>query len=331
MATGTKSLKEMADILDKKGMKISYRSGKQFKMKPQTLQRIFRNKFYTGKVVSKKYNQEVLGQHAPMISEDLFYRIQAVLDGRNVNIARPLASRNRDNPEFPLRRIVKCSGCGGSLTSGWCKGKKNKYAYYFCQKWCGKGGSIRIEDIERETTTLLRTLSMSERSIDLFCIYLRKTYFQRITTLQKRRESADEELRKLYETRQSLIQKNLDGIYSDEIFKEQNKILEERIAIIQMTKSDDVITKYNIENITLFIKEKFKDLAKTYENSNLQQKRMLLCSIFPSGLVWGYPGYLNNQISACYQIMTNENQQAIRCGRRERIRTSGLGNPNPAH
>lgn len=69
----------------------------------------------------------------------------------------------------------------------------------------------------------------------MVCGYLRKTYSQRVSTLQKRREEADEELRKLYETRQSLIDKNLAGIYSDDIFREQNRVLEEKIANIQIT------------------------------------------------------------------------------------------------
>ena len=249
--------------------------------------------------MSKKYKQEVQGQHTPMITEEQFYRIQAILDGRNVNIAKPFAKKNRDNEDFPLRRIVKCSGCGASLTAGWSKGKMQRYAYYFCQKWCGKGHSVPMEELEDATSKLLDSVSMKDKALELTGTYLRKTYYQRVATLQKRREQADDELKKLYETRQALIEKN-SGIYSDDIFKEQNRILEQKIATIQIAKDDDLITKYNIEDVTVFIREKFKNLAKTYQNSNLQQKRMLLCSIFPSGLVWNYPGYLNTEVNPCY-------------------------------
>ena len=306
MATGTKSLREISKILTDQGIKVQYKTGREFKIKPQTVQRMFRNKFYTGKLVSKKYNQEVQGQQAPMITEEQFYQVQAILDGRNVNIAKPLAKKNRDNPEFPLRRIVKCGKCGESLTAGWCKGKKRKYAYYFCQKWCKDSHSVPIDEIEGETSKLLTNISPTPKALELITGYLRKTYYQRIATLQKRREKADDDLIKLYETRQTLIEKNLAGIYSDEIFKAQNRLLEEKIATIQMTKNDDLITKYNIEDVTLFIKEKFKDLAKTYQNSNLQQQRMILCSIFPSGLTWNDTGYLNTKVSACFELMQNQ-------------------------
>lgn len=316
MATGTKSLREMAKILDDQGIKVQYRTGREFKVKPQTIQRMFRNKFYTGKLVSNKYNEEVQGQQAPMVTEEQFYRVQAILDGRNVNIAKPFAKKNRDNPEFPLRRIVKCSGCGNSLTAGWSKGKRQRYAYYFCQKWCGKGHSVPVDDLEEATTKLLNGVSMTDKALELTGTYLRKTYYKRIATLRKRREQADDELKKLYETRQTLIEKNLTGVYSDDIFKDQNRILEQKIATIQITKDDDLISKYNIEDVTGFIREKFKDLAKTYQKSDLQQRRMLLCSIFPQGLVWNYPGYLNTEINPCYKSILNINYDTVLDGGR---------------
>ena len=119
--------------------------------------------------------------------------------------------------------------------------------------------------------------------------------------MQKRKEVADLELTKLYELRQALIQKNLNGTYSDEIFKEQNKLIEDQIANIQITKDDSLLEKYNLEAVVRFIKEKFANLGTTYQMSNLSQLRILLCSIFPSGMVWSYPGYYNTQISPIYQ------------------------------
>jgi len=97
----------------------------------------------------------------------------------------------------------------------------------------------------------------------------------------------------LYEMRQALIQKNLSGVYSDEVFKEQNKLIEEQIASIRMTKDDELVNKYNIQSVVEFMRAKFSDLGKTYQESNVTQIKVLLGSIFPSGMVWGYPGYSN--------------------------------------
>lgn len=310
MATGTKSLQTMADHLNAKGLREQRHGGKEHMLRQQTLARIFRNRFYCGKVTSKRYGEEVQGQHPQMITEELFYKVQAIIDGRNRNVGPTLGRRNPDNPQFPLRRLVKCDRCGRSFTAAWSKGKLKKYAYYFCQGRCGEGTSIPAETIYELAMKKLQSMSLLPQTIELFNAYLRRTYYQRVSSLQKRREEADEALKKLYTLRQALVEKNLNGVYADDVFKEQNKILEEKIKIVQITKSDSVVEKYNLKAIIEFISSKFPDLAKTFDEGELEEKRVLLCSIFPSGMVWSYPGYSNTKNSPFYQaIFAIQNDQ----------------------
>lgn len=303
MATGTKSLRELAVILAAQGFKGGHgHGGKEYVLRAQTLNKIFRNKFYTGKIVSKKYGLEVQGQHAPMISEEMFYRVQSILDGRNTNVAGPLARRTLDNKDFPLRRFLKCHKCGASLTGGWCKGKNKHYPYYFCLNHC-KGLNTARHKIEDSLTVLLNEISLTKEAEALFIAWLREKYFNRASSLVQRRDTADLELKKLYEFRQTLIEKNISGVFSDGIFKEQNKMVEEKVQLIQTTKNDDLVQKYNLEVITKFFNSKFGNLAQTYTDSDLGQKRVLLCSIFPSGLRWDGLAYLNTAISQFYSAI----------------------------
>lgn len=309
MATGTKTLRQMAAILNEKGIK----SNKGGKMYPQELSRIFRNKFYIGKIVSKKYGQEVPGQHPPMVTEEKFYRVQAVLDGRNVNISAPLARRNPDNPDFPLRRIIKCGKCGASMTGGWCKGKRKHYAHYFCSHRCS-GSNVAAGLLEEATIKELYKVAPKKKTIELFISYLRTKYYSRASELVKRRAQADDELKKLYEFRQALIEKNLSGTYSDEMFKEQNKIVEDKVKDIQITKNDDLLRKYSLELIIKFIETKLANLIKTYQESSLEQKRTLLCSIYPSGLQYSEKRLLNTGISPVYTSILILNRQPVSFG-----------------
>ena len=306
MSTGTKTLRDIANVLTEQGVAQRHKGGK---MLAQQVNRMFRNKFYAGFVVSKKYGREVQGQHPPMVTEELFYKVQAILDGRNHNISRPLAKRHRDNPDFPLRRIVKCEICGTSFTGGKSKGKREYYGYYFCRHRC-KDSNVASEKITQDTADYIGKISLTENTAKLFNAFLRRTYFQRAKTLQKRREEADSELKKQYELRQSLIEKNLSGIYSDEIFKEQNGMIEGKIKGIQFTKNDDLIDKYDLEPITKFVETKLTNLPKTFETSikkdpepDLGQIRMLLCSIFPSGMSYSRNGYSNTEISQFYRAI----------------------------
>ena len=319
MATGTKTLREMAELMNKWGIKQRFHN-KEMVIQPQTLSRIFHNKYYIGILTSGKYPEEVRGQHLPMVTEALFYRVQAVLDGRNTNINVPLARRNKDNSEFPLRRILICDKCLKPVTGGWSKGKYARYAYYRCQKDC-KSPSISAEKVHAEVAHHLSTITPTKEGLDAFIALLRRTYYQRVTQLQQRRDEADKELKRLYELRQSLIQKNLNGIYSDELFKEQNKIVEGQIANIQLTKDDALLAKYNLEAIVNFMKEKFANLGTTYQMSNLSQVRVLLCSIFPSGLRWSYPGFYNSQISLLYQSIRMFDADSVTSGAAGETRT----------
>ncbi|MDE2589140.1 MAG: recombinase family protein, partial [Patescibacteria group bacterium] len=301
MATGSKTLREMADWMNAQGLRAKIR-GKEYEICHQLAGRVFRNKFYTGVVQSKKYGHEVPGQHPPMISEEMYYKVQAILDGRNTNIHIPLVRRNPDNPDFPLRRIVKCQRCGTIFTGAWSKGQRAKYAYYFCKKRCG-GPSVAKDVLEHEMLHLLNRITPKQQTIDLLIAFIRKTYYERVATLNKRREEANTQLKKCYETRQALIEKNLAGVYSDDVFKEQNRLLEEKIKDIQITKNDEMVSKYNLEAIITFLKEKFEHLARTYLESTLEQKKVLLCSTMPLGAFWTYPGLSNTQLSPYFQAI----------------------------
>jgi site-specific DNA recombinase len=284
MATGTKSLHDVADHLNKQGVTEKTRGIHRKKLRAQALSRIFRNKFYAGKVISKRYSEEVDGQHPPMVTEETLYRVQAVIDGRNKNfVPEKMARRNPNNEDFPLRRIIKCGKCGYSFTGGWSRGKRKRYAYYVCSKRC-KGSSAPAGVARDVVMELLNALSLKPQTAELFSAYLRKTYHDRISTLQRRRDAADDELKKTYELRQALIQKHLAGVYADDVFKEQNQLLNEKINTIQIAKSDEVLEQYNLEAITEFVEDKFTNLPKTFEDSELLQKKTLMCSIFPSGV-----------------------------------------------
>src|SRR3989344_18588 len=299
MSTGTKTLQEMAELMNEWGVTQRYK-GKKNIVRKQALSVMFRNKYYIGILTSERYPEEVRGQHVAMVTEEMFYRVQAVIDGRNTNVHVPISRRNKDNIEFPLRRLVICGVCKQPLTGGWSKGRHARYAYYRCQH-CPKAPSVNAYKLNDAALQFLSTIAPTRQALDAFIALLRRTYYQRVTQLQKRKDQADSELKRLYEMRQSLIQKNLSGVFSDEIFKEQNKLIEEQIATVQITKDDALLAKYNLEAIVKFMKDKFTNLPQTYQMSDLSQIRVLMCSIAPSGLVWGYPGYYNTEISPMYQ------------------------------
>src|SRR5215204_3937405 len=91
---------------------------------------LLRNQLYAGIVDVTEYGvRGKRGDFEPLISEDLFYRVQAVLSGR----VPSTAPQQRAHPDFPLRGFVRCESCGRGLTGSWSKGRSEYYAYYHCR------------------------------------------------------------------------------------------------------------------------------------------------------------------------------------------------------
>ena len=74
---------------------------------------LLRNQLYAGIVDVPEYGvRNKRGDFEPLIGEELFYRIQAILSGQTPSTA----PRQRSHPDFPLRSFVRCESCGCGLT-----------------------------------------------------------------------------------------------------------------------------------------------------------------------------------------------------------------------
>jgi site-specific DNA recombinase len=74
---------------------------------------LLRNQLYAGIVDVPEFGVRAKrGDFEPLLSEDLFYQVQAVLSGRIPSTA----PRQRAHPDFPLRAFVRCESCGRGLT-----------------------------------------------------------------------------------------------------------------------------------------------------------------------------------------------------------------------
>lgn len=319
MATGTNSLSDMARVMTEWGLREVH-GKREFKIRAQTADRIFRQKFYAGKLTSVTYPEEVKGQHVPMITEEQFYKVQAIIDGRNPNKIA-LARRTFENRDFPLRRIIKCAKCGVGLTGAWSTGKLGKkYAYYWCASKCNYK-CIPVKGLEDTLVALLKEITPKEQALNLFIEFVYKCYHSRLSRLTKIKNQADKEIEDLRALRKTLVEKNLTGVYSDEIFKEQSAEIEDKMTRAQILKDDSTIDRYNVDAVTSFIKTILADLGETYRRSSIGQLKVLLGSIFPYGVAWDYSGTLNPQISPIFQYIRHFDGGGIPSGAGKENRT----------
>jgi len=123
-----------------------------------------RNRLYTGWFAwnGKLYQ----GKHEPLISLELWERVQGVMDGRNTSKHR------RMTHDFAFSGLISCAKCGCSVVG---EIKKQKYIYYHCtgyaDKCKGKPATcrrkyLREEVLEKQFTELLGQLHFDEEVLD---------------------------------------------------------------------------------------------------------------------------------------------------------------------
>jgi site-specific DNA recombinase len=121
-ATGNYSLKSLALHAREEGITIRGR-----KLYVSALHQILRKRIYTG---SFDFNGVTYaGSHEPLVSTDLWDRVQRILDERKEHQTK--GARR----EFPFTGLVRCGHCGLSMVA---ELKKGRYIYYHCTGHRGK-------------------------------------------------------------------------------------------------------------------------------------------------------------------------------------------------
>lgn len=301
MATGTKSLREMADIMNQWGLRTKH-SSITYRLRPQTTSQIFRSKFYIGVLVSKRYVEEVRGQHEAMINNELFEKVQTILDGRLLANHAPTVKYYHANPDFPLRRFTKCGRCGLALTGAWSQGKKIKYPYYSCRfaSKC-KSSSIPVANMHDDLSRLLKQIKITQTGMAIFQILLADEFSKRHLELRMRTMKRDATLKKLLGMRETLIHKHLSGIYSDEVFTEQYKMITGSVENLKTANNTNLLKRYTLAIVNEYIHSQLNNLSETYKSFTLEQKKSLLSAVFPGGFTWNYPGLQYPKINPLFE------------------------------
>lgn len=129
---------------------------------------ILRNPFYMGKIRVPAYKDEpeelVEGQHEALISEEVFYKVQDVLDGKKKS--KPKLEK-AINPDLFLRRFIVCPKCGHAFTGSRSKGNGGYYTYYNCCE-DAKHMRVRAEDANEAFARYVGCLKPNEAVLRLY-------------------------------------------------------------------------------------------------------------------------------------------------------------------
>jgi hypothetical protein len=287
--------------MKKLGIMVKYKNRLLPITRNQQTQRIFRDKFYAGYVVSKKFGIDKIGNHKPMIDEDMFYRVQAIIDGRSRTAG---IKYQRQNPMFPLRSQVMCGKCGKPLTGAITR-KRNGlvFPYYYCSSGKHFSPSINKERFEKEYLQFMGQAEPKKELVALFSEMVKEKWESRYSHLANQQKDIDQELEALFEVRKRLGQKHLQGIYSDEMFQEQLQLIEDQILVKKTIKSEAKLQEIDIDTLVNFMNNFLWNVDKAWQEGTLEERKLLTGSIYPENITYEYPGFRTTKLGCSFGLI----------------------------
>ncbi|MBQ4124126.1 recombinase family protein, partial [bacterium] len=133
-STGEFSLNEIPEILYSKGFR--YKLQKDGKIPRSSVSNILKNRFYVGKYKFSDYEDEIIGKHKPIIDENLFNKVQLIMEKA---CGEKVCKHN-----FLYSGLLTFNGTNQIMTGDI---KKGKFIYYKAYDKSGKYHSIREETV----------------------------------------------------------------------------------------------------------------------------------------------------------------------------------------
>lgn len=245
-ATGQYSQRDLCRLLDDKGLAAARGRKTHFQLVCRMLYGAL--DFYHGWLSNPWTGESFRGRHQAMIDDEEYWRIVAVRDGRGH--LQP-AKKRRDNPLFPLRRLILCADCGRFYTGSVSRGHGGAYAYYHCKsKDCpayGKG--IIKAKIETEFSRILARYQLSEAYLFRLKDAMASTLAEANREARGKLERLDRLLGELGQQKKRIFEMREDGSYTKDEFLERKNALESEMGRAQVERAETAGKEYDLEAI----------------------------------------------------------------------------------
>jgi site-specific DNA recombinase len=219
-ATGAYTKAEILRLMNALGIRVSHNRP----MPKQSLDEMFRNPFYAGVVKDSWSGEEHVGQHIPLVSSEVFAKVQLVINRRNRS-----CRHTQLRPEFPLRGFARCAACSRYLTGGFSRGRSKYYPYYHCfATECTNRTNCPTHLLHQEFTAFLSSITPNDVLVERLIELIRSKATHRLTTSRDLSERKAREDKKLQAQEQNLVQMRMDDLLTNEEFRTQKALLLKR-------------------------------------------------------------------------------------------------------
>ena len=248
----------------------------------QHLSSILRNSFYCGRIEHKYLELEasdkpyIMGVQEPLISEEMFDKVQQILAGNHCNY-----EHQEETPNFPLKKFVHCAK-DGKLMTGYTT--KNKDYYKCAVKGCKT--NVSADEMHSKYSEMLNKYHISKELETIFTKVLEKKFQEK----EGMNYSARTNLNKNLETLNTKMKNVTIRYATGDIEKDVYEVVRNDL-ISQISKTEQELEKINqsFSNLSKYIGNSFETASKLGYYWN--KKDFKLCQkiqklTFPNGVKW---------------------------------------------
>jgi len=255
-AKGTYTYKSLAKHLYTAGFRSP--AGKPIAF--QTIQKLIHNPLYAGTIRKAEWGIEVIGQHEPLISKELFARCQTA--GRKHKGTK----KTEINPDFPLRRLAVCAWCSAPLTGSHSRGRSgNRYPYYHHHKQnCPCALSLPKSTFEDEFVSHLRKINPSLKYLQAFKAVCLDLYDQKQVEVKTNHQKLQDKRSRLEVKKATIFNNFEDGVYSKSDFLARKHEIEQQLYALEAVPTD-LPPRQQFEHMIDYLVSLVTDTAGTWE------------------------------------------------------------------
>jgi site-specific DNA recombinase len=252
---------------------------------------------YRGRLVAQVDGEriEAAGNWPALVDDATWLAVQSQRVRPSV---APYVQRSAD---FPLRRFVRCSRCGGPFTGAWATSHTGaRHAYYRCySRLCPARPNVRAAVLEAAWVALLETLRPHAATLRAIRAVMLDAYADRRRQAAEQVAARDRQLAVLRTRRDRLVEayvceRALDRPTYDRLIAS----LDEQIVAAEVDRHGATVDQVDIEGTIAFAERILENAATLWKQSTLDQRQRMQASLFPEGVQWDGKGVVGTLASA---------------------------------
>ena len=260
------------------------RSGKA--VSRQSFNNMLKNHTYYGRmIVSKSIKFDGRGDFEALIDQALFEQVQ--------ERPRESSKRQLDNPDFPLRRFVRCGQCSTPLTASWSAGRSKRHANYHCRQSACKGIRIPKEKLESHFIRHLGALSANSSTMGLLLEIVRDECRTRSRAIERQANELTSKRERTESKKQKVLEAYLYQSAIDQTTYEREvaRLDAELTDIADQEQRQRPLSLDELDRATSIAAELLSDLPGCWNRLDTAQRPGFLYLVHPDGMAYDDDGF----------------------------------------